>query len=114
MSKYYSNRDINEIINTTDIGIKVNGKLGPSDKKEIKKIVKKCLQTLHQAISDKLLPEWPKCIYCKSTEIIVFDSNNDICNGCGKYMPAVIQEEKLNSSTIKQRLNQIKINFKLK
>ena len=26
-----------------------------------------------------------RCPYCKSTDVIMFDSDNDMCNKCGKY-----------------------------
>lgn len=32
----------------------------------------------------------PRCIHCASDNIAVFDSDNDLCGGCGRYFPAVL------------------------
>jgi hypothetical protein len=29
------------------------------------------------------------CPHCGDTEVIIFDSNNDLCQGCKKWFPAV-------------------------
>lgn len=28
-----------------------------------------------------------KCPHCGSTDVVMFDSDNDMCNKCGKYFP---------------------------
>ena len=29
------------------------------------------------------------CPKCGDNDVIIFDSDNDLCNGCGKWFPAV-------------------------
>lgn len=35
------------------------------------------------------------CPLCGDSNVVVFDSNNDLCNGCGKWFPAVAEVEEV-------------------
>lgn len=111
---YVDNRLINEMIKRTKLGIMAQGKIGQSDKRAVKSLVSKVLKLVVGDIQYKLIGKEPVCSKCGSNDIKVFDSNNDWCNICGTYFPAVISETSLNKSTIKKHIRQVAINCKIK
>lgn len=80
------------------------------DKRAYMKLIKEDLDWLNKECPDKLEKEHIKavlcksidllypaqlkdkehegiCPYCGSTNVVMFDADNDICNKCGKYFP---------------------------